>query len=99
MNEAPSKIFSKSDYMTPKQVAKELNEDEALVLRAMKNAYLARVTIAVKAGTTTAPRPLVIHSKYSHCNVKDPSRYRLRSDGINNIKIAIEKLKQKGQVK
>ena len=96
MDQIPSKRFSKSDYLTPKQVAKEINEDEELVMRAMKIAYLNRAVIMIKVSSTTAARPLVIRPKYSHLGA-DASRYRLRSDGIDEFKKVIEKIKQKGR--
>lgn len=87
------KIFTKSDYLTPLQVAHALNIDEETAYRAMKTMYLRKATVKIKA----APRPMVICSRYSHSTKNKILPYRLRSDALENFKehIKIQQAKEK----
>ncbi|MBQ8255449.1 MAG: hypothetical protein IJY99_00590 [Alphaproteobacteria bacterium] len=85
--------FKKSDYRTAKQLAHELNIDEATARKTLKRAYLRGTTLLVQAGHTRAPRPLVIISKYTHANIANDIQYRLHPLGLNEFK----KLLQKGK--
>ena len=89
MTEETTKDFSKSDYLTPPQVAKLLNIEEDTVYKTLKNLYLRRATVLINKKYI---RPMVICARYSH-TVKDKILpYRLRSDSITEF---IEYLKTK----
>ena len=89
MTDETIKNFSKSDYLTPPQVAKLLNIDEETIYKALKTLYLRRATVLIQKKYT---RPLVICARYNHSIRNKILPYRLRSDSITEF---IEYLKTK----
>lgn len=97
MSDTTPHKFTKSDYLTPLQVAEKLNIDETSAFRALKNMYLKHATILVKSGNSKHIRPMVICARYTHSNKSGEIRYRLRSDALDEIAKHLQEQQAKGK--
>ena len=92
MPEKENEFCTKSDYLTPIQIAKKFGLDEATAYKTLKKLYLIRATILVKK---KSPRPMVICARYSHSVKNNDMPYRLRSDALDEFSEYLKKQQTK----